>query len=247
MDKIYEKFDSYINGVLEGDELRTFEEALKKDHKLMEYLTLYREADAVLQGHFENKGKRKRLEETLSALNKEYFNEEKQEAKVVKMKPRSKMLKWAVAAVVLLLASFFIPRLFTAPTPSFASLVEMPTASLTEMGVDADQNILAEAEKAFNNKNYSQVIATLKPYVNRHPDNTTTVFYLALANLEADNLQEAEAALKTISQGQSAYASEAIWYLALLELKQGNEEQFRAYLKQIPKGSQHYEVAKRYR
>ena len=246
MEKFYEQFDSYVNGELKGDELVAFEEAVKNNDKLMEDLTLYKTMDRTFREHYRNKDKVERLRKTLSSLNADFFEQEGQKAKVVRMQPRNRFLKWAVAAVVILLASFFIPRFFTAPAPSYADLMRMPSASFTEMGVDADQNILAKAEKAFNGKDYNQVINLLKPYVERHPDNVTTAFYLALANMETGHTQEAESALKTLSQGESVYATEAVWYLALLELKRGNEAAFRTYLKRIPEGSQHYEVARRY-
>ncbi len=245
MEKFYEKFDSYLNGELQGDELNAFEKALQDNPVLQQDLRMYREVEERLQHHFDFQKKKKPLKDTLTSLNKAFFQEEKKETRVVQMKPGNKYLKWAVAAAVLLMAGFFIPRLFTAPTATYANLIKMPTASFTEMSADADQQILATAEAAFNNKNYTQVVTTLKPYVEGHPNNATTRFYLALAYIETDHFAEANTLLKQLKNGDSAYATESLWYLALLELKRKNNQQFQNYLKQIPKGSGHYEQAKK--
>ena len=245
MEKFYEKFDSYLNGELKGEELSAFEAALQENTALQEDLKMYQKVESDLQHHFEFQEKKQQLQSTLSALNKEFFAEEETAPKVVQMKPRRPYLKWAVAAVFLILATFLIPRFLTAPNPTYANLVKMPTASFTEMGVSTDQEILATSEKAFNNKNYPQVIEILKPYVASHPKNATTGFYLALAYLETDHFNEAETLFKKLSAGDSVYATESLWYLALLELKRGNQTQFQEYLKQIPKGSAHYPDAQK--
>lgn len=245
MEEFYEKFDSYLNGELQGEALSDFEKALQENAELKRDLELYKELDDRLQNHFDFQGKKQQLKGTLSSLNETFFQEDKTTPKVVQMKPRSKYLKWAVAAVILLLASFFIPRFFTPPTPTYANLIKMPKASFTEMGVSADQAILAASEKAFNDKNYNQVIKILKPYATDHPENATTRFYLALANMQTDHLDTAFAQLQALSKGDSVYATESLWYLALLELKRGNSSKFQQYLKQIPKGSDHYEEARK--
>lgn len=245
MEEFYEKFDSYVHGELGGEELKAFEAALAQNPVLREDLEMYQQVDETLQHHFEHKNKTEQLKGTLSSLNKEFFQQEQEEAKVIQMKPRRNLLKWAVAAAVVISVSVFLPRFISKPAPSYANLIKMPNASFTEMGITEDQEILATAQKAFNDKNYAQVVTTLKPFVESHPENSTTNFYLALAHLETNHFEEAESLLKTLSQGASVYATEAIWYLSLLELKRGNQDQFQTYLKQIPQGSVHYKAARK--
>lgn len=246
MSAIYQKFEAYIKGELTGNELRNFESELASNEVLQKELELYKTVNNKLGSYLSNQEKITKIKGTLDAISGDFFQEGKNEPKVITMpQQRGRIIRLlAAAAVVVILSVIALRTLQKTSNPQYADLMELPEASLIEMNADEDQKLLVEAENTFNSRDFKTAIIALKTYSDKHPKQIEPKFYLALSYLELDETDAAENLLKEIATSDSTFSTEAIWYLALTKLKQGDEIWFKNYLRQIPKGSSRYEEAK---
>lgn len=241
MEKFYENIEDYLTGNLSAEDREAFEKALEDQPELKQELALYQEIEGVLAADAQHEKENAAVQETLTSLSKQYFSEEKKEAKVITLQRSQWIRRIAVAAAIVLVIVFAWPYLQPAGVPQYADLADHPTASFTEMG--GAETLLPQAEQAFNSGDFAGAIEPLQTYLLDNDGNTQAWFYLGISLLETGAHDQAETLFKQISTLDSAYKTEAVWYLALTALKKGELDNCKKYLEQIPEGSSHYQEA----
>jgi len=232
--------NNYFNGLLTEADAQKVRKRAAVEPEFAEEFSL-REAMAEYPSRA---AKRKTLKDTLGAVEKDFFQENKAEATPAgpSMKAKINWKRWAAAVaagmVLLLGAVWFFNQ---SGLPEYRQYAQHAPLSLTVRG-EANQAI-SNAEKAFADKDYAGALAALEQVIAADPANVTAQLYLGICLLETDRTGEARAALSPIALGQSALRSEANWYIALSYLKEKNYNACKSNLQFIEPGADHYEEA----
>ncbi len=188
--------------------------------------------------------KRTALTDTLSAVEKDFFQKDVAEnaPAVPTIRAKVNWTRWAAAVAAGLVLVFGAVWFFNqSGLPEYRQYAQHAPLSLTVRGV-ADQAI-SNAEKAFAEKDYAGALAALEQVIAADPSNITAQLYRGICLLEMNRTGEARAALAPIALGQSALRSEANWYIALSYLKEKNINACKSSLEYIEPGADHYEEA----
>jgi predicted Zn-dependent protease len=231
-EEVYIGFESYLNNEMPPEEKEQFEDKLKTDSEFSKSFALYKETTQFLNHKFATETLD--FKQNLQSISKDYFAENQQEqAKVIVFKP----WYYAVAAsVAVLLGTWFFMQ---NATPSYGDFNLHENAYFMERG-EADANLKA-AQDFFNAKEYNKAVTAFEKV--QATNNPEIQYFYAIALIETNKYQKAEALLNNIQQGSSAYKDKALWYLALSKLKQDKGKECKSFLKQIPKDAEDYEKA----
>ena len=231
-EEVYIGFESYLNNEMPPEEKKQFEDRLKTDIEFRKSFALYKETTQFLSHKFS--AETTDFKQNLESISKGYFKENAQEqTKVIVFKP----WYYAVAAsVAVVLGTWFFMQ---NDTPSYGDFNQHENAYFMERG-DANSNLIA-AQDFFNAKEYNKAVTAFEKV--HDTSNPEVQYFYAIALLETNKYQKAEALLSTINHGSSAYKDKALWYLALSKLKQEKSEECKSFLKQIPNDAEDYEKA----
>ena len=224
-------------GDMPADERSAFEAALASDETLRQQLNLYREVHGSLQQHFSADEQRDQLQGTLHSLRGEFFKEASQPGKLVSMK---RWLVGAVAVAAVLIAVVFVwqfqqPNLFE----KYAAVTMDPTIERGEQTED----LLWDAQKSFNNKDYSSAAQSLAQIRQIDTANSLVNFYYGVSLLQTNNITQAREIFNQLWVGQSAFKFDAAFYQALTYLKEDNKPLCKEWLLKIPADAANYNKA----
>ncbi len=240
-DQNYIVFESYLLKELSKDETKAFEIRLDNDLEFNKAFVTYKELSSFLEHKFENKEASAEFQENLKKISDTHFNKTKE---ISERKTKSKtfnLFKYAIAASVVVMLGVFTFNQFSNPTYN-----DFNTHEAIQLTVRGDQNnLLSEAEKAFNTNDYAKAEEAFKRLIEADTDNSEWKFYRAIANIELNNFEVADGLLETLQKGNSAFKNKATWYLALSKLKQQKGNECLKVLKIIPEGADDYEEAQK--
>ena len=230
-EEVYIGFESYLNNEMPTEEKTQFENRLKTDSEFNKSFTLYKETTQFLDIKFSKETVD--FKQNLQSISKEYFAENQQEkSKVIAFKP----WYYAVAACLVIGLGIFT---FTHNDPQYGDYNQHENAYFIERG-DEDINLI-NAQDFFNTKEYKNAVTVFEKVADLNKPELQ--YFYAIALIETNKYQKAEALLKSIQQGTSSYREKAVWYLALSNLKQEKLEDCKTLLKQIPSDAEDYEKA----
>jgi len=230
MEKHYNQIEDYIAGKLDSKSKAAFEAQLKADPKLADALQLQRSMGAFLK----KENMMAQLMPELQALGDKHFQEKKATAKVVSFRKRL-LMGAAIAASLLLFIFVWNNMEQQSPYEQFAV---HDTLSLIEKGTY--DPLAGEAQKAFNEQNYTKAVFSLKNFLLENPGSLKAQLAFGIASMETGDDARALETFTTLHEGTTTYTSAGTWYLALYYLKKDNINECQKYLKQIDKSADPY-------
>ena len=228
----------YAEDDMTAEERTAFEAALASDEALQRQLSLYHEVHGSLQQQFGASEQRDQLQGTLHSLRGEFFNEASRPGKVVSMKY---WLRGAVAVAAVLIVVVFIWQ-FMQPD-LFEKYAETNMAVTIERGEQAE-DLLINAEAAFNKKDYSSAAQSLAQIRQIDTANSLVNFYYGVSLLQTNRITQAREIFSQLYTGQSAFKYDAAFYQALTFLKEGNTATCKEWLRKIPADAPNYNKAR---
>jgi predicted Zn-dependent protease len=234
--------DNYFNGLLTSAEAAQVQARTSTDATFAAEFALRQKMEAWPR----QSAQRQVFAESLATLGAEFFTEKKLETPAVPpLTARTNWTRWVLAAaasIALLLAATWF---FQQPSGALYEQYAGQHAPLALSDRSTDSNAAAEADAAFNGKNYSAALAALDRLLAAQPANSTAQLYRGICLLELQRPAEARTALQPLAAGTSALRADAQWYTALAFLQEKNRTECRAMLRQIAPGEAHYEQAVR--
>ncbi len=247
-DLYIERLDQYASGALSDEERAAFEAELKENPELQEALALYRESEAVIEQSIENDLRQQFQAWAAADLATQPLATEKREAKVISL--RTVALRWAAAAVVILVSGWFILQqssLGLSDTALYASNYEAPDGSL--LRGSAPEDPLSQGAEAFTLKNYAVARTFFSQIPPTDPPYAEAQYFLGHIALQQQEYDNAIAAFdKAIQANDIRITEKAQWNMALtyVAAKRTEDAAFQTLLANIAGDENHsyYEQAK---
>jgi anti-sigma-K factor RskA len=235
--------NDYFNGLLPSAEAEQVQARARTDAAFAAEFALREKMEAWPR----QAAQRQALADNLATLGADFFAEKTLGAPAPPpaLRARVNWSRWALAAaaaVALLLAATWF---FRQPSGPLYEQYAGRHAPLALVGRGAGDDAAAQAESAFNQKNYAAALAALDRLLAAQPAHSTAQLYRGICLLELRRPAEARAALSALAAGTSALRADAQWYVALAFLQEKNMGECRAALRQIAPGEAHYEEAAR--
>lgn len=227
----------YAEGEMTTEERTAFEVALASDEALQRQLALYHEVHGSLQQHFSADEHREQLQGTLHSLRGEFINATVQPVKVVSMKH---WLRGAVAVAAVLIAAVFVWQFMQ---PDLFEKYAAATMDVTIERGEQSEDLLVNAEAAFDRKDYASAAQLLAQARQRDTTNSAVNFYYGVSLLQTNRIIEARQMFNQLYAGQSTYIFEAAFYQALTFLKEDNTAMCKEWLQKIPADALNYNKA----
>lgn len=239
---ILEQVERYLDGNMNAGELEAFENLVKTDEQLSEYIEVNKQMRSqysnqdwdfiedskenaelnVLESLFEDK----ETEVTKNAIKEAsvtYLNEEAISTK--KSNKAKRYYAFAIAASVALLISFFLndKKLTNEEVySSYDDWNELP--SLIERG-NSGNEILANGERAFERRDYKVAKEHFNEAMLSMEDfNAHAILYLGISQLELNEYDEALSSFQKLIESNSIDASKGYWYKGLAYLKMDEKD-----------------------
>jgi len=204
----YTLVEKYLSNQLSEEERKAFREQLQTDNALREEYDLQKSMNIFL----EKDRNQAALQNQFNQLGKEFFQEKKEEAKVVPMnRNRNRFLIGILSAAAVGLLLFFFNPL--------------------QSGSMYDQT---KAEAAFNEKNYSSAYELLTTYLQNNPGESKAQLALGISALETGKTSRAVDIFTQLKNGNSALKDYGTWYLGLTYLKEKDMEKAKSFFEQVP-------------
>lgn len=215
-----EWIDRYLLEQLDQDELRQFHKQMEEDIDFRTLVMNQKQEMEVVE------------EYNLRQSMETYHKEISEEGRFKKFSPKS----WAIAASILLLASFSLWTIYNKDTSSDAQKIFSdnfkPDPGLpTTMGKTTDYEFYL-GMVSYKQKKYAEAISQWEPLYAAAPQNDTITYFLGVAHLAIGDTHQAEKYLE-ISSGKKdvAFKEESDYYLALTYLKENKIKEAKELLK----------------
>lgn len=235
----YILFETYLANELSADEIAVFENRLETEAAFKESFKTYKELSGFLEHTIKNESETNAFKANLKSISNSHFNTAQGASEIKKKSKVFNLLKYAVAACIVLMIGVTTFNQFSNPTYTDFNTHEPMTV------VRGNIKDLIEATKAFNNEEYGKANTLLKKLLENDPENTEIQLYYAITNIELDNFNVADTELNKIIVGKSAYKDKAFWYAALSRLKQRKIDATIVLLKQVSEDSDDYKEAQK--
>lgn len=234
----YMLFERYSSNELSEKEKEAFITLLNDNSTVKEEFTLYKELNVHLKAKLHSEDKEDELVQSLKGIGDVYFNKNspKKKSKVIQMPS----WVYGVAASVAILIGVYT---FTQKNPTYDDFAAIPTLSITERG--NAQELIKEAENAFNKKSYKNAEKHLFQLLSADEDNAKYQFFYGITLLELDSHEEASLVFEKLQNGTSVYKYRALWFEALNQLKQKKYKVCAELLKKIPSDSEDFQQAQK--
>ncbi len=226
-------FEHYLAGELSKEELVKFENLLQTDIDFKKAFNQYREVHNSLELTFKNNNEQLNFENNLKNISNTYFEKSTSKSNY----------KWyySIAASIAVLLSVYL--FYPSTKPSYEEYITYPSVNFTVRG--NQENILLDAQNAFNNKNFTKANELFSEVLKKETENTEIKLYNGLALIEINKFNEASTLLNSIANGNSSFKYQAIWYLALSNLKQNKYAECKLLLEKLPEEFNQYLKAKK--
>lgn len=231
--------DDYFNGLLSPENAQAVEMRAASDAAFGREFDLRREMEAFPR----RAAKRQVFSDTLSAVGTDFFKEAELKKSVGQppMTARMTRLRWLAAAAGLALVAIAVWFITSTGSPSYRQYAQHAPLSLTVRG--AAEQSAADAEAAFNSKDYATALSALDRLLAEQPRDPTALLYKGICLIELDRTDDARTVLTPVAAGSTALLGEATWYVALSFLKDKNTAACKTELQKIAPGDARYEQA----
>ena len=246
-----QQIEKFLDGKMSTEEKREFENKLSTEQSLKAMMT---DMNLLVEGikmsaaqtSMEEKSDRLKFFTEINDIEKDAFEIQAPETKVVPMYRKPWALSAAASILLLVTLTFYLMRdqtpineqLYTAYFEPFDS----PGSGLTR-GTN-EVTIKNEAYQAYDNGNYKVAAQLFEQIINEKED---AIAQLCLGNayLEQNDIAKAEKIFTDMLTKHSELITQAKWYLALTYLKENKLERAKAILWQISKSSTYGEKSQK--
>jgi len=226
--------EMYLDGVLEGEELKSFEERLQVEKELSATFEEHQQMRTFLQ-HRES---RNQLKKNISKISATTVDEKSATIRPIYSRPWFRVASIAAAAALIL----FIMQPWQ-QGDIYNQYAIHKTLSLSERG--ASELDISKTEIDFNSKKYIEALPSLEKYVETYPENSQAKLFLGICYLETNNFEKANAIFSNLASGQTSFQNDGQWYLALLAIKQKDNNTAKKYLESISSDSSYFDKAQK--
>lgn len=233
MEKLTDKIQDYIDGLLDGDELQAFEQKLREDEDFRNLVYLQREVNDIIHKRV-NSGEQD-LRISLRAAEQEIRSHDGATPLIKKIKP--------LIAVVSAACLFVVGYLFF--TNSNSSLYELPAMQSEVVRGEEAVARYEEAVRLYNAKSYKESREMLNQLIQEEPEVVQYQYYAALTYVGEKKWKEALKALEPVAFGTSIFQEEATYYMAVCHHKEGNDAEVKRLLQTISSQGKIGEKAKK--
>lgn len=220
MENLTDKIQDYLDGLLDEVETQRFEQGMREDAELRNFVRLQREVQGIIKQRLESG------EEAVRA------NLEQARVQMTNPPQSNKLIKMYVplgaAVCLLLIVGLFLFR------GTDQSLYDLPIMPSEVVRGEVGPSDYETAVLLFNEGKYKEARAVLEPLILAEPDIVQYQYYAALTFVGSEDWSGASLALQPLAEGVSIYADDAKYYLALAYWKQGNAQDAQTVLGQIP-------------
>jgi len=232
-----QSIEDFVDGILEGDLLDEFNSEFGDNSDLQAEVTLRKQVNEAIG--------EKDIFDLRSKLNSARELSDSKKVTMIIPNTKSEQIRFwrnSVAIFILLvgLAGVFRNVIFT-DDRMYESYYTTPSWS-PERSVSSELSLLQQANAAYSNADYSNVILILNQLPTSAANNPVYQFYKAasLQNLQ-DYSKSIELYSMVIEQGDNLFVEEAKWYRSLCYLKIGNEETAKQELLAVIERKGHFE------
>ena len=229
----YDKVNRYLDGEMNADETRAFEEEMQQDSGLKNEVRMLREVNETLKMKWYPDENEMALKHTMNKLRVEFFAGEnitgKSTAKIIPFRRK----RWiaAVAAVLVMAVMLTVWQPWQKDLYHQYADTQMP--AVAERGEPSD-SLLKKATGFFNDKKFNAAIPLFESILKDDPQNTFVQYYIAISLLQNGQVENSRTALLQVYNGTSLFRHNAAFYMALSYLKEKNKPACKVWLKKIP-------------
>ena len=227
----YSDIDAYLNGELNAEDQKQFEQELRSNQQLQEQVNAYRLLNSTVGKHQQAEQTLPQLKQILDPLTHQYFKKEK--AKVFTMKRTIYMLAAAASIVLILLLAL------PGTSPDNYSFDDMPGAIVR--GAEDDKT---KAAQLFNNKQYADAAKAFQQLKATSAPDAAVDFYLGISLLKTEQYAEALLLFETLASGTSVYAEDANFFTALSAYHLQQNEKAKQFAAKVKEGRRYWKNAK---
>jgi hypothetical protein len=234
----YDMINRYLDGEMNAEEKKAFEEQLQEDSSLQKKVDLLRDVNETLKIKLHPDENEKAFKNSLEEIRGDYF---KPGAKLV---PFKQSWRWMAAAAVIVIV--VVSALVLAPWKKDLykqyAYNEMPPVA--RRGVPAD-SLLRQAAEYFNNKKFAASLPFFEAILNADPQNSFAHFYYSIALLQSGQIEKSRNELAGLFEGSSVFKYDAAFYMALSYLKEKDIDRCKEWLNKIPGYANIYSKARK--
>ena len=239
----HDMISRYLDGEMNGEELKTFEEQLQQDADLLKEVELVKELNETLQMKLHPDENELALVDTMKEMRSEYFSSdmvaEQLTAKIIPMQKRRWMMAAAAVFIAVVMLTIWSPWKKEDLYQQYAS-IEMP--GVAERGVPSD-SLLKQATNKFNEKKFTDALPAFETILKGDPQNSYVHYYYAITLLESGETERSRNELTQLFNGTSVFRYDAGFYLALSYLKEKDKTNCASWLNKIPSDAPVYNKA----
>jgi tetratricopeptide (TPR) repeat protein len=229
----YNDIELYLNGELNAEDARAFEQQMQADEALQKKVQDYQQLQATIQKYTDAEASLPPLKAILEPLTQQHFAGKHQQAGVFTLKRVSYVL--AAAASIALIFFLTLPGI----SPDGYRVDDMPGAI-----VRGNENTRTKAAQLFNAKHYEEAALALQQLKQTLPADAEIDFYLGISFLKTEKYQEALPLFETLISGVSAYKEDAVFFAALSAYHLQQKDKAKQYAEQVKNGSRYDKEAK---
>lgn len=254
-DRTYQLIEDYLSGSLTADEAKAFEERLATDKELALELEIYQQMEGLINENGWVDSKIETDHTLVQDYTKAYLSDEvksaaalldslgeqaiSSETKIVELQTKDN--KWQIlriAAAVFVFAGLAWLFVGQSKVTNYANKLQHEEILLAQRG--DSQQLMADAEQAYNNGNYAEAIPLLIAADKVNNDYSIDLA-LGVAHLEVNQLDEALKLFNKVYNSDSIIKDKALWYKAMTQLKQKDKLAAKATLEQLQSAYPYYQ------
>ncbi len=230
----YDMISRYLDGEMNGEELKNFEALLQQDNDLQKEVALVKELNETLQMKLHPDENELALADTMKEMRGEYFSgdtaAEQSTAKIIPIKRSRWMMAAAAVFIAVVMLTIWSPWKKDSLYQHYAS-IEMP--GVAERGVPSD-SLLKLATDRFNEKKFTDALPAFETILKGDPQNSYVHYYYAIALLQSGQTERSRNELIQLVNGTSVFRYDAGFYVALSYLKEKDNANCAVWLNNIP-------------
>jgi tetratricopeptide (TPR) repeat protein len=235
----YDMISRYLDGEMNADEAKAFEEQMHQDADLKQEVELLKDVNETLRMKLHPGENELALRNTLQELRGEYFSKESQQTKIVPFRSRRWMTAAAAVLIMAVMLTVWSPWKKEDLYKQYAA-IRMP--DIAERGVAAD-SLLKLAVANFNDKKFREAILLFETILKDSPQNAFVQYYYGIALLQNNQTEKSRTCLIELYNGASLFRYDAAFYMALSYLKEKDKTNCKTWLNKIPADAGPYDKA----
>lgn len=222
----YDMMSRYLDGEMNAEEQKAFEEQMQQDADLKKEVDLLREVNETLKMKLHPDENESALRDTLEEMRDQYFQSK---TKVVSFN----RFRWiaAAAAVLIMAVSLTIWAPWKKDLYKQYAYIKMP--GVEERGTPGD-SLLKQVTDGFNKKKYAETVRSFEIVLKDDPQNAFLHYYYAIALLQNGQVEKSRSELLPLYNGNSSFKYGAAFYMALSYLKEKDKATCKEWLDKIP-------------